>query len=100
MATLSISNGQKPAPVWYRKSQRIINLATGPTIVGVLSIFNVQEDTVTKICKFALFLPTFLEAFAYLLSDDGDGFAQVDVESDPTATATTTTATITSVKGN
>ena len=76
---LSLTNVNKPAPKWYRKSKRVIGLLSGPTVMAVFQVFNLTDKQMANVGIIIAFLPTLLEVFSALLAN-GEHYAIVPDE--------------------
>ena len=76
---ISLTNVNKPAPRWYRKSKRIIGLLSGPTVMAVFQVFNLTDKQMANVGIIIAFLPTLLEVFSALLAN-GEHYAIVPDE--------------------
>jgi len=74
---LSLTNVNKPAPKWYRKSKRVIGLLSGPTVLAVFQIFKLNDHQMASVATVIAFLPTLLEVFSALLAN-GEQYAATD----------------------
>lgn len=79
---ISLTNVNKPAPRWYRKSKRIIGLLSGPTVMAVFQVFNLTDKQMANVGIIIAFLPTLLEIFSALLAN-GEHYAIVPDEEKP-----------------
>lgn len=79
---LSLTNVNKPAPKWYRKSKRIIGLLSGPTVMAVFQVFNLTDKQMANVGIIIAFLPTLLEVFSALLAN-GEHYAILPDEQEP-----------------
>ena len=71
---LSLTNVNKPAPKWYRKSKRVIGLLSGPTVMAVFQVFELTDKQMANVGIIIAFLPTLLEVFSALLAN-GEHYA-------------------------
>lgn len=78
---ISLTNVNKPAPKWYRKSKRVIGLLSGPTVMAVFQVFNLTDKQMANVGIIIAFLPTLLEVFSALLAN-GEHYAIVPDESE------------------
>lgn len=76
---LSLTNVNKPAPKWYRKSKRVIGLLSGPTVMAVFQVFELTDKQMANVGIIIAFLPTLLEIFSALLAN-GEHYAIVPDE--------------------
>lgn len=76
---ISLTNVNKPAPKWYRKSKRIIGLLSGPTVMAVFQVFNLTDKQMANVGIIIAFLPTLLEVFSALLAN-GEHYATIPDE--------------------
>ena len=76
---ISLTNVNKPAPKWYRKSKRVIGLLSGPTVMAVFQVFNLTDKQMANVGIIIAFLPTLLEIFSALLAN-GEHYAIVPDE--------------------
>lgn len=76
---ISLTNVNKPAPRWYRKSKRIIGLLSGPTVMAVFQVFNLTDKQMANVGIIIAFLPTLLEVFSALLAN-GEHYATIPDE--------------------
>ena len=76
---ISLTNVNKPAPKWYRKSKRIIGLLSGPTVMAVFQVFNLTDKQMANVGIIIAFLPTLLEVFSALLAN-GEHYAIIPDE--------------------
>ncbi|MFN8769825.1 MAG: hypothetical protein ACK5WP_03040 [Neisseriaceae bacterium] len=76
---LSLTNVNKPAPKWYRKSKRVIGLLSGPTVMAVFQVFELTDKQMANVGIIIAFLPTLLEVFSALLAN-GEHYAIVPDE--------------------
>ena len=67
---ISLTNVNKPAPKWYRKSKRIIGLLSGPTVMAVFQVFNLTDKQMANVGIIIAFLPTLLEVFSAILANE------------------------------
>lgn len=67
--SLSLTNVNKPAPKWYRKTKRIVGLLSAPTVIAVFEVFDLTDKQMAKIGVLISFLPTLLEIFSALLAN-------------------------------
>lgn len=72
--SINISNANKPAPKWYRKTRRVLGLLSGPSFFAVFVLFDLSEATVAKIGIFISWLPTLLEILNAILAN-GEEYA-------------------------
>jgi hypothetical protein len=79
---ISLTNVNKPAPKWYRKSKRVIGLLSGPTVIAVFQIFKLNDHQMASVATIIAFLPTLLEVFSALLAN-GENYAIVPDEQGP-----------------
>jgi uncharacterized membrane protein len=79
---LSLTNVNKPAPKWYRKSKRVIGLLSGPTVMAVFQVFELTDKQMANVGIIIAFLPTVLEVFSALLAN-GEHYAIVPDEPEP-----------------
>jgi uncharacterized membrane protein len=79
---ISLTNVNKPAPKWYRKSKRVIGLLSGPTVMAVFQIFNLTDKQMANVGIIIAFLPTLLEVFSALLAN-GEQYAILPDEQEP-----------------
>ncbi len=79
---LSLTNVNKPAPKWYRKSKRIIGLLSGPTVMAVFQVFELTDKQMANVGIIIAFLPTLLEVFSALLANS-EQYAIVPDEQGP-----------------
>jgi hypothetical protein len=79
---LSLTNVNKPAPKWYRKSKRVIGLLSGPTVMAVFQIFELTDKQMANVGIIIAFLPTLLEVFSALLAN-GEQYAILPDEQEP-----------------
>ena len=76
---ISLTNVNKPAPKWYRKSKRVIGLLSGPTVMAVFQVFELTDKQMANVGIIIAFLPTLLEVFSALLAN-GEHYAIVPDE--------------------
>ena len=74
---ISLTNVNKPAPKWYRKSKRVIGLLSGPTVLAVFQIFKLNDHQMASVATVIAFLPTLLEVFSAILAN-GEQYAAID----------------------
>ena len=79
---LSLTNVNKPAPKWYRKSKRVIGLLSGPTVMAVFQVFELTDKQMANVGIIIAFLPTLLEVFSALLAN-GEQYQIVPDEKEP-----------------
>jgi hypothetical protein len=79
---ISLTNVNKPAPKWYRKSKRVIGLLSGPTVIAVFQIFKLNDHQMASVATIIAFLPTLLEVFSAILAN-GENYAIVPDEQGP-----------------
>jgi uncharacterized membrane protein len=79
---LSLTNVNKPAPKWYRKSKRVIGLLSGPTVMAVFQVFELTDKQMANVGIIIAFLPTLLEVFSALLAN-GEQYEIVPYEKEP-----------------
>lgn len=72
--SINISNANKPAPKWYRKTRRVLGLLSGPSFFAVFVLFDLSEAHVAKIGIFISWLPTLLEILNAVLAN-GEEYA-------------------------
>jgi hypothetical protein len=76
---ISLTNVNKPAPKWYRKSKRVIGLLSGTTVLAVFQVFELTDKQMAIVGIIIAFLPTLLEVFSALLAN-GEHYAIVPDE--------------------
>jgi len=76
---ISLTNVNKPAPKWYRKSKRVIGLLSGPTVMAVFQVFELTDKQMANVGIIIAFLPTLLEVFSAILAN-GEHYAIVPDE--------------------
>jgi len=79
---ISLTNVNKPAPKWYRKSKRVIGLLSGPTVMAVFQVFELTDKQMANVGIIIAFLPTLLEVFSALLAN-GEHYSIVPDEQEP-----------------
>jgi hypothetical protein len=78
---ISLTNVNKPAPKWYRKSKRVIGLLSGPTVMAVFQIFHLSDKQMANVATIIAFLPTLLEVFSAILAN-GENYTIVPDETE------------------
>lgn len=76
---ISLTNVNKPAPKWYRKIKRVIGLLSGPTVMALFQVFNLNDKQMANVGIIIAFLPTLLEIFSAVLAN-GEQYIIVDDE--------------------
>lgn len=76
---ISLTNVNKPAPKWYRKTKRVIGLLSGPTVMALFQVFNLTDKQMANVGIIIAFLPTLLEIFSAVLAN-GEQYIIVDDE--------------------
>jgi len=79
MATISVQNVNKRAPVWFVKIKRVVNLAIMPALIITLkALWEGSEEGLNKVMVvITVALPAVLEATGMLLAPD-----PVEIDSD------------------
>lgn len=77
----SLTNVNHRSPKWYRKSKRVIGLLSGPTVLAVFQIFKLNDHQMASVATVIAFLPTVLEVFSAILSNE-ENDAVIDEKSE------------------
>jgi hypothetical protein len=87
MATVSIRNVNKIAPLWYRKLKKVINIGVVPsTVLTIKGLWTGSDAYLNKILIIiTITLPALIEIIGMLIADGDDGGGQ-DITTNDAAT--------------
>jgi hypothetical protein len=78
MATISVKNVSKQAPLWYRKLKRVVNIGIIPSAVMTIKGLWVGNDAQLNriLIIITISVPALIEVIGMLIADDSDDGGQ------------------------
>ncbi len=78
MATISVKNVSKIAPLWYRKLKKVVNIGIVPsTVLTIKGLWQGNDAQLNRILIIiTITVPALIEVIGMLLADDGEDGSQ------------------------